>query len=41
MKSMFPEWSCARGLSVCASKGKKRKDAVQNFYEKMDQLTSG
>lgn len=40
MKSMFPEWSCARGLSVCASQGRKRKDAVLNFYEKKDELTS-
>ena len=39
MASLFPEWSCARGLSMCVSKGIKRKDAVRNFYRKMEELT--
>jgi hypothetical protein len=40
MASLFPEWSCARGLSVCASRGKKRKGAVSAFYKKMHELTN-
>jgi hypothetical protein len=39
MALLFPEWSCARGLSVCASRGKKRKGAVSAFYKKMHELT--
>lgn len=39
MASLFPEWSCARGLSVCAAKGKKRVYAARNFYTKRKELT--
>lgn len=39
MASLFNEWSCSRALSVCASKGRKRKYAAENFYKKMWELT--
>lgn len=38
MASLFPEWSCARGLSVCAARGKKRVFAAKNFYAKRKEL---
>ncbi len=38
MASLFPEWSCARGLSVCAARGVKRVYAAKNFYEKREEL---
>ena len=37
--TLFPEWSCARCLSICAAEGKRRAYATKNFYEKMLQLT--
>lgn len=39
MTILFSEWSCARGLSVCAAVGKRRMYAAKNFYKKMFQLT--
>lgn len=40
MRTLFPEWDCARCLSICASEGKKRGYAVEHFQQKMLQLTS-
>jgi hypothetical protein len=40
MAEIFPEWSCSRGLSICAAKGKKRLFAVQEFYKKRKELTT-
>jgi len=37
--TLFPEWSCARCVSVCVDTGKKRMYAAKNFYRKMLQLT--
>ena len=37
--SMFPEWSCARCVSVCAAEGNRRAYAAENFYKKMQKLT--
>jgi hypothetical protein len=39
MAGLFPEWSCAMCASVCASKGKRRVESVERFYEKMGELT--
>jgi hypothetical protein len=39
MGTLFPEWSCARCVSICASKGNRRAYATKNFYTKMDELT--
>jgi hypothetical protein len=39
MGTLFPEWSCARCVSTCASKGNRRIHAVKNYYAKMNQLT--
>jgi len=39
MAGLFPEWSCARCLSICVDQGIRRKQAVQNFYKKMSELT--
>lgn len=38
MAEIFPEWSCSRGLSMCAAKGKKRASAVAQFYKKKEEL---
>ncbi len=35
MISLFPEWSCARCLSICAAEGNKRIYAAKNYYKKM------
>jgi hypothetical protein len=37
--TLFPEWSCARCLSMCVAEGKRRTYSAKNFYEKMLQLT--
>jgi len=39
MASLFPEWSCAKCVSICVNEGNRRKYAAQNFYEKMLELT--
>ena len=39
MAGLFPEWSCARCLTVCMDQGVRRKQAVLSFYQKMSQLT--
>jgi len=39
MQTLFPEWSCARCLSMCAAKGKRRTYAAETFYKKMLELT--
>jgi len=39
MAGLFPEWSCARCLTVCVDQGIRRKQAVQDFYQKMSELT--
>ena len=39
MISLFPEWSCSRCLTICLNEGSRRKNAAQNFYEKMFELT--
>ncbi len=39
MAGLFPEWSCARCVTVCVDQGIRRKHAAQNFYQKMSELT--
>lgn len=39
MANLFPEWSCARCVSICAAQGNRRRPAVKKFYEKRRQLT--
>ena len=41
MTSLFPEWSCARCLSLCVVGGRRRIYAAKNFNTKMLELTSG
>lgn len=40
MVSLFPEWSCAGCLTICAAIGNRRKNSSNNFYKKMRQLTN-
>lgn len=40
MTTLFPEWSCARCLSVCAAFGRKREYSAENFYRKMHELAT-
>jgi hypothetical protein len=39
MANLFPEWSCARCVSVCAIEGVRRSQAVDDFNTKMRELT--
>lgn len=40
MATLYPEWSCARCVSVCAIDGKRREYAVENFRRKKQELTN-
>lgn len=40
MASIFPEWSCARCLTVCASSGVRRVFSAENYTPKMKSLTT-
>jgi hypothetical protein len=40
MANLFPDWSCARCVSICAVEGNRRKYAAENFGNKLCQLTS-
>ena len=40
MAALFPEWSCARCVSVCAVDGGRRKAAVEGFKAKAGELTT-
>ncbi len=40
MGTLFPEWSCTRCLTTCATDGATRPAAVQAFYTKFCQLTA-
>lgn len=39
MATLFPEWSCARCISICVAAGKRRINATKNFYKEMLRLT--
>lgn len=39
MTTLFPEWSCARCVTICVAEGKKRIFAAKNYYQKMLELT--
>lgn len=39
MGTLFPEWSCARCVSICAANGNRKIDAPKHFYTKRLQLT--
>lgn len=39
MGTLFPEWSCARCMSICVNAGERRLNATGDFYRKMRQLT--
>jgi hypothetical protein len=39
MAGLFPEWSCAKCVTICVDQGIRRKQAAQNFYKKMAELT--
>jgi hypothetical protein len=40
MAALFPEWSCARCVTICAEEGTRRKNSVLNYYDKKMQLTT-
>jgi len=40
LATLFPEWSCARCVSICIAQGNTRMSAVEDFYEKKLQLTT-
>ncbi len=39
MATMFPEWSCARCLTSCAAQGKRRASTVDDYQQKMRELS--
>lgn len=39
MSGLYPEWSCAACATVCAVKGKRRKNSVASFYQEIEKLT--
>ncbi len=39
MAGLFPEWSCARCVTICVNEGNRRKYSAQNFHGKMLELT--
>jgi hypothetical protein len=40
MQTLFPEWSCARCVTICAVAGTRRPDAVAHFNAQRRALTS-
>ena len=41
LSTLYPEWSCARCVTICASEGVRRAAAAKGFYSRMDELTKG
>ena len=39
MSGLLAEWSCGRCLAVCLDRGIRRKAAVMNYYDQMNELT--
>jgi hypothetical protein len=39
MANLFPEWSCARCVSICAAEGNRRRHAAENFEATKRRLT--
>ena len=40
MKSIIPEWSCARCITVCTASGVRRESPPVNYNQKMKSLTT-
>jgi len=38
LAGLYPEWSCARCLTVCLDRGMRRKQAISGFYSAMAEL---
>jgi len=41
LSTLYPEWSCARCVTICASEGVRNPVATKVFYSRMDELTKG
>jgi ferredoxin len=41
LQTIFPDWSCARCISICASVGKRSEQAAKSFYQEMARLARG
>jgi hypothetical protein len=39
MSGLLAEWSCGRCLAVCLDRGIRRKAAIMNYYDRMNELT--
>jgi ferredoxin len=39
LANLYPEWSCARCVTICASEGLRRPTSISNYYEKKEELT--
>ena len=39
LSTLYPEWSCARCVTICASEGIRRSASIKNYYNKMEELT--
>jgi hypothetical protein len=39
LAALYPEWSCARCVTICASEGIRRPSSISNYYDKKEELT--
>lgn len=39
LATLYPEWSCARCVTICASEGLRRPASIGNYYKKKEELT--
>ena len=40
LANLYPEWSCARCVTICASEGIRRPTSINNYYKKKEELTA-
>jgi len=38
LANLYPEWSCARCVTICGSEGLRRPASIINYYEKKEEL---
>jgi len=38
LANLYPEWSCARCVTICGSEGLRRPASISNYYEKKEEL---
>jgi ferredoxin len=38
LANLYPEWSCARCVTICGSEGLRRPTTISNYYQKKEEL---